>query len=205
MTVQDIGLVMDVLRPAYPAHFNRLTDDELYEMSVLWASMFEGNEPVLLVAAVKAFIADDEKGFPPAIGQIKRKMHDIANPNQLTEQEAWAMVSKATTMSASDQVKAFEAFPPEVKRVAGSPRQLREWGMMPTDVFQSVVASNVMRSFRSTAEQVRKFNALPEDVKRLSEKLAGKLGMSELPTGEIAQDKKQDAINTFIQTVEIGG
>lgn len=49
-----------------------------------------------------------------------------------------------------------------VRRVVGSPSQLREWAMMEPDTVQSVVASNFQRSYRSRAASEKEFAALPE-------------------------------------------
>jgi hypothetical protein len=57
---------------------------------------------------------------------------------------------------------------------------LREWAMMDTDTVNSVVASNLMRSFQSIKETDRVQQALPGGLKNVVGELASKLSMDRL-------------------------
>ena len=133
----------------------------------LWSAMFSDDDFMIVAAAVKALIAGDEKGFPPVIGQVKARIRQITQPQEMTEGEAWALVAKAIRNSAYDSRKEFDALPEQIQRIVGAPSQLRDWGTMDSDTVHSVVASNFQRAYRVKAEQKRNYAALPSDVKAM--------------------------------------
>ena len=167
MTREDTIKVLSILRGAYPGFYRDITKQEAESTIVLWASMFEEEPFELVGAAVKAFITADAKGFPPAIGQIKERIRQITQPEEMTEQEAWALVSKAISRSTYGSVEEFEKLPPEIQAVVHDPGQLRQWALAEADEVETVVASNFMRSFRAKQKATKEYLALPTDVKRL--------------------------------------
>lgn len=167
--------LMAVLRGAYPNFYRGMSRKEAESVVALWTEMFHDDPYDLVAAAVKAFIATDSKGFPPAIGVIKDKLRQITTPEEMTEGEAWQYVRKALKNGIYGSEKEFAALPERIRRIVGSPEQLREWASMAEDTVQSVVASNVQRSYRAKAQAERDFAALPEDVKALSRAIAGQL------------------------------
>ena len=129
--------------------------------------MFDEEPYELVAAAVKAFISGDGKGFPPAIGQIKDRIRQITTPEEMSEQEAWALVSKAIRNSTYGSEEEFNKLPPEVQAVVHDPGQLKQWAMSPAEDLESVIASNFMRSFRAKQKASKEYLALPTEVKRL--------------------------------------
>lgn len=120
--------------------------------------------------------------FPPTIADIRQRVAKIRQDGEggeLTEAEAWAMVSKAISRASTYSVKDFEAFPPAVKRAVGSPRQLCEWGLMEVEVVQSVISSNFRRSYAQALTQHREAAMLPESVRAQIEGLASRLALEE--------------------------
>ena len=167
MTREDTIKVLSVLRGAYPAFYRDITKQEAESTIALWASMFEEEPYELVGAAVKAFISGDGKGFPPAIGQIKERIRLITTPEEMTEQEAWSLVSKALRNSTYGSEEEFAKLPPEVQAVVHDPGQLKQWAMSPAEDVESVIASNFMRSFRAKQKASKEYMALPTEVKRL--------------------------------------
>jgi hypothetical protein len=177
MTYEETLSIMAVLKAAYPAYYKGMTKQEALAAVDLWASMFAEDDVALVTAAVKALIATDEKGFPPHIGAVKAKMRLLSEKPSMTEQEAWALVSKAIKNSGYGSREEFAKLPPEVKSVVHSPEQLREWGMMDSDTVNSVVASNFMRSYRERMRHQKEMAALPGDVRALAAKLVSHLAL----------------------------
>lgn len=167
MTREDTIKILAVLRGAYPAFYRDITKQEAESTIALWMSMFDEEPYELVGAAVKAFISGDSKGFPPAIGQIKERIRQITQPEEMTEQEAWSYVSKALRNSAYGSAEEFAKLPPEVQVVVHDPGQLRQWAMAEADEVETVIASNFMRSFRAKQKATREYLALPTEVKRL--------------------------------------
>lgn len=167
MTREDTIKILSVLRGAYPAFYRDITKQEAEATIALWESMFDEEPYALVSAAVKAFISGDGKGFPPAIGQIKERIRQITQPEEMTEQEAWALVSKAVQRSTYGSVEEFAKLPPEVQAVVHDPGQLRQWASSPAEDLETVVASNFMRSFRAKQKATKEYMALPTSVKQL--------------------------------------
>ena len=118
--------IMAILKEAYPMYYKDKTKDELSITVNLWTEMFTDDDFNLVKAAVKSFIADDVKGFPPVIGQIKESLNMITQPEQMTELEAWNFVNKTIRNSTYHVKEEYEKLPSILQRVVGSPSQLRE-------------------------------------------------------------------------------
>lgn len=185
MERSDVLKIMAVLRGAYPQFYRDISRAEAEDTVNLWADMFKSDEPALVAAAVKSVIEGDEKGFPPTIGQVKAKLRLITGSKELSEAEAWDMVSRAIRNGLYGAADEFEKFPPFVKRIVGSPNMLREWARMDTDTVHSVVASNFQRSYRVISSREKEINALPADVRKFVEKLSP----AQKPYGLPAQPK----------------
>lgn len=169
--------ILAVLKGAYPSFYRDMKRTEADGVVSLWTEMFADEPYELVVAAVKALLAADEKGFPPHIGAVKARIRQITQPQSMTEGEAWALIHRAIKKSAYGSQEEFDRLPPELQRLAGAPSQLREWSQMDPDTVQSVVASNVQRSYREVARQNREYAALPGDVKSLVQSVGGGMAL----------------------------
>lgn len=182
MTREETLQIMTVLKTAYPNFYKGMGRKEAESTVSLWHDMFADDDPVHVAAAVKALIAMDAKGFPPHIGAVKDKLAKITMPQEMTELEAWGIVYKAICRgSLYDSKGEYEKLPPLLKRLVGSPNQLREWAMMDADVVQSVVSSNFQRSYRACSASEREFALMPPDVKSLISGFADALSIGALP------------------------
>lgn len=191
MTREETIKVLAVLKAAYPAFYRGMKADELNGIVNLWASQFEGDDYKTVGAAVQAHIATDTKGYPPHIGAIKEAIRKITQPDEMSEMEAWGYVASALRNSGYNSVAEFDKLPPVVRRIVGSPSQLREWAMMDSDTVQSVVQSNFMRSYRARAQHEREYLALPENVRELMAQLAGSMSMPILEEIDRSYDIRQ--------------
>ena len=181
MTRAETLAVMSILKAAYPAYYRDMKRQDAEAVVNLWAEMLADYPADLVAAAVKTHIASDRKGFPPHIGAIIAAIGEISRPAELSEVEAWAMISKAIRNSGYNSEQEFEKLPDRLQRIVGHPAQLREWALMDTSTVQSVVQSNIMRSFRARAESERKMRAMPSDVRSKMEELT-KAAVKELPS-----------------------
>lgn len=168
MTMQETGIIMDILSTAYPRFYAGREAPDPRKAMALWAEMFSGDPVELVAAAVKALIATDVKGFPPHIGAVKEKLRQISQPAQMSPAEAWGMVWRAVQRSGYNSREEFDRLPDTLKRLVGSPEQLKAWSQMDADTVQSVIGSNFQRSYQARAGQEAEFQALPQDVKKLA-------------------------------------
>ena len=171
MTRQETGVVMDILTTAYPRFYAGPDAPDMRKTISLWAEMFAHDDVALVAAAVKSVIEGDEKGFPPTIGQVKSKLRLLTGSKEMTEAEAWELVSSAIRNGIYGAAEEFEKFPPLVRRIVGSPNTLREWARMDTETVHSVVASNFQRSYRAVSAREREIKALPAEVRTFVERL----------------------------------
>lgn len=166
MTKRDVVGIMALLQTAYPAYYAKQDNQQRMEAVNLWAELFADDDPGLVGAAVKTIIVSGG-AFPPSIGEIKNKMHDLMAPDEISETEAWAMVSRACANGIYGYEAEFAKLPPTVQAAVGRPEQLREWGMMDVETVQSVVASNFMRGFKTAMRREKETAMIPESVKVL--------------------------------------
>lgn len=168
----DVLRIMGVLKAAYPGYYRDMGAREANSVVALWEEMLQEDDPQVVALAVKAHIANDKKGFPPHIGAVKDAVAKLTAPEEMTEQEAWQLVARACRNGTYGAQREFDALPPVVQRLVGSPNQLREWATMDSHELQTVVASNFQRSYRARAAHEREYLALPRDVRQAMESLA---------------------------------
>lgn len=163
-----------ILQSAYPQHYDRFGDHERRAMSEIWNAVLADYDYQTVCAGVKAYIANDVKGFPPSPGQIIDHIHKLTErpENRLTESQAWALVYKALCNGLYGAEKEFEKLPPIVQRAVGSPDVLRQWAQ---EENVSVTQSNFERAYRVTQDRHREEAKLPESVKALAIGLAERL------------------------------
>lgn len=168
MTISQTAQMMAILRAAYPRFYIGMTDEDAEAALNLWHGFFADDDASIVSDAVKAFIANDTKGFPPSIGQIREKLDTInqaVNGFELTPQSAWGLVKRAMKDSAYHAAERFAELPEVVREVVGSPSQLHDWAVSDDGVSESVLASNFQRSYAARAEQHRTIRRMPGDVR----------------------------------------
>lgn len=185
MNREETLAIMGVLKAAYPNYYKDMKRSEAEGIVELWHTMFSDDPAQIVAAAVKAHIASDVKGFPPHIGAIKQAIVKLTKPPELemSEMEAWNLVRKATRNGVYGSQKEFDALPPVVQQVVGSPSQLKEWALMDEDVVASVISSNFQRSYKARAAHAKEMLALPSDVRKTMEMLGGGMGLTALTEG----------------------
>lgn len=179
MTRADTVRIMAILRTAYPNYYKGQSREDATAAVILWADLFADDDPGVVLAAIKAHIATDTKGYPPVIGQIKEQITRLTKPPQMTEAEAWGMVYSAICNSGYHAQKEYDALPPLLQRLVGSPAQLHDWALMDSDEVQSVVASNFQRSYRVRAKDWQDYQALPGAIRERLDALAEGMRMPE--------------------------
>lgn len=176
MNKKETSQIIAVLMASYPNFLSNKTATDIQATINVWEEMLKDYSYQEVSIAIKLCIMQDKSGFAPSIGQVIDKIISFRNQgNELTEQEAWNLISKATRNSAYHATEEFEKLPADIQRIVGSPTQLREWSQMETGELQTVVASNLMRSYKAVASKRREFDALPNDVKTLIGNMSHKL------------------------------
>lgn len=170
MTREETKQIMAVLQAGYPRFYKDISKLEATAVINLWATMFSQEPAKVVIEAVKALMCTLK--FPPTIADVKEKIQELTQPEQLTEMEAWNLVKKA--MDAGDYTESFNSLPQVIQKIVGSPNQLKQWAFMDMDTVNSVIQSNFMRSYKVMAEREREYAKLPESSRRLMEQLSGR-------------------------------
>lgn len=180
MTRQEALAIMITLKTAYPTFYKSYSKDEINAAVDLWATMFADDPAYIVTEAVKSLICTLK--YPPTIADVKEKIATITQPPTMTEMEAWDMVKSA--ISYYYAAEKFERLPPMLKRIVGSPNQLREWALMDVETVNSVIQSNFMRSYRAMAAREREYAMLPESTRQLIQSIAVKMDMKAITGGK---------------------
>ena len=188
MKPSETGIIMDILTAAYPNFYKGQNNKDRLNTMKLWAEMFSGYDVALVAAAVKSLIETDEKGFPPHIGAVKAKIRLLTAREEMTEAEAWGIVSKAIRNGTYGSQEEFEKLPPNLKRIVGSPNMLREWARMDSDTVHSVVSSNFQRSYRAVSAREREIAKLPQDVLEIVQKIGSGREKEPLPEKKTVEE-----------------
>ena len=165
MTKKEANRILALLNANYPDTFKDMSDDA-YRMKInLWAAAFQEEPFDMVSAAVMAYMSNNTARFAPNIGQIKEQIRTLTHPGELTEGEAWSKVQAAIRNSGYGAAEEFAKLPPLVQKVVGSPSNLREWGLMPSDTVNSVVASNFQRGYRTMKERAAAEEKTPPEIR----------------------------------------
>jgi hypothetical protein len=159
----DVLKIIAMLEVSYPQHYARLSKEQLNNQIMLWTELLVEDNANLIANAVKAIINGDPSPFPPNIGQIRNKAHELID-NSIDPQSAWNVLYKAICNSSYKANEEYEKLPEDIK-LSVSPKMLREWATMDVDELNTVVASNWMRSFKERAKKAKDYQLLPNSIK----------------------------------------
>lgn len=177
MTRDETLKILSVLKAAFPHSYKDMTKRDATAMVDLWTMAFAGDPYEAVNAAVVALIVTRTTGFSPTIGEIKEKLAAPKAAQELSEQSAWALVSKACGNGLYGYRKEYDKLPPEVQRAVGAPEQLKAWAAMDAETVQSVVASNFMRNYRTQQARAKEVEALPPAVREMLTGVTGSMAM----------------------------
>ncbi len=91
---------------------------------------------------------------PPTIADLREAVVQLSpDGNEISELKAWSMVRKAIRNSNYHAGEEFDRLPSVVQAAVGTPANLREWAMMPTETVESVEQSHFIRAYRAAAEK----------------------------------------------------
>jgi hypothetical protein len=180
MTREETKTILTVLKAGYPNFYKELKAADAEQIINLWSTMFECDSVKVVVEAVKALMSTLK--FPPTIADVKEKIALITQPPQMTEIEAWNEVRGA--ISYYNAKEGFDGLPSVLQRLVGSPNQLRQWAQMESDVVDTVIQSNFMRSYKARVQQEKEYTALPESTKGLIQMLSEGFSMDRKLIGD---------------------
>lgn len=167
MLKSETAQILAVLKRAYPVFYKDISEQEISGIIELWHEMFEADDLRIVASALKTFIANDEKGYPPTVGVIKTQVRKMTQPQEISEMEAWTKVRKAISNGLYHSKEEFDKLPQNIQVLIGSPNVLRDWAMLDVEQLDTVIQSNFMRSFKTKSKEDKEFSMLPESIKKV--------------------------------------
>lgn len=177
MNKKETAQILAILKEYYPREF---VNTDMVAKVEAWYMILKDYDYVIMQNAVMSYVTTDTKGFMPVIGQLIEKVNTISGKKEMTEQEAWQLVYKALCNSAYNSVEEFNKLPPVVQRAVGSAEMLKNWSQLDIDEVQTVIQSNVMRSFKTANKQEKEVESLPKSVKEVVEQLANSKNIKQI-------------------------
>lgn len=161
MTREETKKIVMVIASTYP---NWHPSDMSFTVDA-WALMLESFTYQQISAALKAFILSDTSGFAPSVGQLIGLLDRVGNSQELSELEAWLLVSNALRRSTYYAESEFEKLPEAVQRAVGSPSMLRNWAQTDMQSVENVIQSNFMRTYRQVLAKNRDMRKIPQSIR----------------------------------------
>lgn len=162
MTREETVKIIRIMVDSYPNY----KPNNISETVDVWYMMLSDYDYNLVAMALKAYILSDTSGFTPSIGQLVSKIQTITKPHELSEMEAWSLVSKAIRNSGYNSVEEFAKLPPLVQKAVGLPDQLKIWAL-DENYNEQVISSNFMRCYRNELARNDELSKMPSEVKAL--------------------------------------
>ena len=166
MTREETVKIIRIMVDSYPNY----KPNDISETVDVWQMMLSDYDYNLVAMALKAYILSDTSGFAPNIGQLVAKIHLLTKPQELSEMEAWSLVSKAIRNSGYNSVEEFVNLPLLVQKAVGTPDNLRNWAVSDYQTIESVIQSNFLRSYRVVVKRESEINCMPNEIKALIDK-----------------------------------
>jgi len=182
MTKKETVVIMGILKASYPYYYKDLSKEEAFNAINVWYEMLQDYPLEVVKLAIKRLIVT-KKDFPPSIGDVIEQINKVtATEEDITEEEAWQKVRSCINYYQSKEK--FETLPPILKKLVGSPSQLRDWAIMDKEHVETVVKSNFVRSYRAKAKVEKENAGLPKSIQANIIQLSERLKMKELGSGE---------------------
>lgn len=156
--------LLTLIQAEYPHSFRGMDERMMQLKRELWEREFSDTDINLVYAAVRIYMKRTES-YAPGIGQIREILQSLFSDGEMSETEAWALVSRAASRGTYYEEE-FAKLPPIVQKAVGRAEQLYKWGQMNTETFESVVASNFMRSFRAIQKREKENELLPPNIRK---------------------------------------
>lgn len=130
-----------------------------------WYNLLKDLDYKTASMATQAYMQTEK--FPPTPADIRRYASQITSPltNDMSEVEAWGMVSKAICNSLYHSEEEFNRLPKLIQQTLGNHIRLRELAQLESSELQTVEASNFMRSYRAKLEVHKRESQLNDSLR----------------------------------------
>ena len=159
MTKEQVNKLLAMIVGAYP-YLTKEWDPSY--MSSLWTYLFSDLTYEEVTQALMDYLRTSTSGYPPNPAQLRDLVLRRKEPPELSEAEAWHLISRAVQRSTYYSGEEFRKLPPILQRVVGSPSNLHEWAFSDGQYFRNNLFPWFIRSYRQALETQKASAALPE-------------------------------------------
>lgn len=171
MTRQEAIKLIALLKTMYPTHFRNFTKEDYLNTSNVYYELFGEYDFVIVLKAFEMSALQDKVGFIPPLGIINENIQKIIGRKVIDVDKALEMIRAAASRGNYNAVEEFDKLPQLVKEVVGSSDRLREWAMMNSDTFNTVIMSNLRKSLVIKIENHKINLGLPRHIKEFIESI----------------------------------
>lgn len=154
---KKILMVIDATYPNFKIENKQQTLDA-------WCFMLSDYDYNEIALGLKTYITTSGSAFAPSVSELIGMTRKPAELMQMDEVTAWGQVRRAIKRGLYYSVEEFNKLDSEVQKVVGSPEQLREWAMLPSDEIETVIQSNFRRRFETMQKRALELAAMPAEV-----------------------------------------
>lgn len=161
MTREEVKKILMIMDASYP----NFKVEDLTSTIDAWLFALEDEDYTAITVALKTFLKTSGSAFAPSASQLIEMAYKPKSLNQLSEVEAWDLVSKAVRRSAYNAEEEFNKLPPVVQKAVGSPSMLHAWSQSDLEAFETVVASNFERAYKTVLKREEEIDRLPKEAR----------------------------------------
>lgn len=161
MTRDETKRIIMIIASTYP----NFKPKDLTMIVDSWHFFLADHEYNNIAIALKTYVNTSGSGFPPSVDQLIALTRKAEELTEMTEGEAWGLISQAVRNGLYHAEEEFNKLPPICQKIVGSPNQLTSWAMGDAESLESVIASNFQRSYRTMLQRERDIKSLPMEAR----------------------------------------
>lgn len=164
MVKNEFLVLVKTMRAVHPAMFQNMDTVDV------WFRLLKDIDYTDAAAALGKHLSTSP--YPPTIADIRM---NVQTDDGLNGEQAWALVFQAISNSGYHSEEEFEKLPALVRKAVGSPANLRELAMMPTDTVNSVEKSHFIRTYDAERKRKRELDAMPKEIRERLQSMSSKM------------------------------
>lgn len=161
MEKPEFLILVKTMKAVYPAMFQeRETVD-------IWYTLLKDLDYQDAAAGLGKHLSTSP--YPPTVADIRNNtMPDV----EMNGEQAWALVFRAIERANYYSEEEFAKLPEIIQKSIGSPANLRELALMPTDTVNSVEKSHFLRIYEVERKRQKELAAMPKEIRERLQSVA---------------------------------
>lgn len=151
--------ILSLIKVAFPNSYNKMSEDELKALTMLWETQFKDYEFEMVAIATNTYISEDLSGYAPTIAQVKNIARKLTSPQTKTDNEIWMPIYKAICNSGYNSKEEWKKLPQDLQKCC-TPEQLKVWAMSSNEDVQWI-KKEVVSEYRQQETRQQEYDLLP--------------------------------------------